>query len=268
MAGRSAFNDFDSRNFNKPLPTNPPFVAYLGNLPQGITQGDVENIFNGTRFQIRNIRLVHDKETDMFKGFGYVEFVTLEHLQDALQMEVFIEGQKIKIDVASGKKNERSGFDRSNRGGPGGGRGGAPGSFNNNPGMRSRSDDFTQNAGFGNNFRNQNGGGMGGRSNFMDQPGGNRGGMNRFPESGSRDFNRPNAQQFPGSRERRSEFDSLPAPPPADPGRPKLQLKPRSVKEPLNQLADSTQHTSIFGGAKPREEKLPLPDVVKKESPH
>lgn len=67
--------------------------------------------------QIRNVRLVHDKETDMFKGFGYVEFVTLEHLKDALQMEVFIEEQKIKIDVASGKRNERSGFDRGGRGG-------------------------------------------------------------------------------------------------------------------------------------------------------
>lgn len=68
---------------------------------------------------IRSVRLVHDKETDIFKGFGYVEFVTLEQLKDALQMEVFIEGQKIKIDVASGKRNERSGFDRGGRGGRG-----------------------------------------------------------------------------------------------------------------------------------------------------
>lgn len=63
--------------------------------------------------------MVHDKETDMFKGFGYVEFVTVEHLTEALQMEIFVEGQKVKIDVASGKRNERSGFDRSRGGGRG-----------------------------------------------------------------------------------------------------------------------------------------------------
>lgn len=69
--------------------------------------------------QVRSVRLVHDKETDVFKGFGYVEFVTLEHLTQALQLDVIIEGHKIKIDVASGKRNDRpGGFDR------GGGRGG------------------------------------------------------------------------------------------------------------------------------------------------
>ena len=30
---------------------------------------------------------------------------------------------------------------------------------------------------------------------------------------------------------------------------------PRSVKDPINALAASTQHSSIFGGAKPRDEK-------------
>jgi len=57
---------------------------------------------------------------------------------------------------------------------------------------------------------------MGGRSNFMDNPDGSRGGMNRYPDSGSRDFSRPNVSQFPGGSrggERRQDFESLPPPP-------------------------------------------------------
>ena len=38
--------------------------------------------------------------------------------------------------------------------------------------------------------------------------------------------------------------------------RPKLKLQPRTVKDPVNALADNLQQQSIFGGAKPREENL------------
>ena len=37
--------------------------------------------------------------------------------------------------------------------------------------------------------------------------------------------------------------------------RPKLKLLPRTVKDPVNQLADSMQQQKIFGGAKPRDER-------------
>lgn len=40
-----------------------------------------------------------------------------------------------------------------------------------------------------------------------------------------------------------------------DAGRPKLVLKPRTVKEPVNALAETKQAAAIFGNAKPREEK-------------
>ena len=56
-----------------------------------------------------------------FKGFCYVEFEELSDLISALELNngVVVEGSRIKIDVAEGKRNDR-GFDR--RGGRGGGR--------------------------------------------------------------------------------------------------------------------------------------------------
>lgn len=40
-----------------------------------------------------------------------------------------------------------------------------------------------------------------------------------------------------------------------DAGRPKLKLAPRTVKDPVNAIADTKQAASIFGEAKPRDEK-------------
>lgn len=41
-------------------------------------------------------------------------------------------------------------------------------------------------------------------------------------------------------------------------GRKRLELKPRTVKEPVNAMAESSKTSSIYGGAKPREEKLKM----------
>lgn len=41
-------------------------------------------------------------------------------------------------------------------------------------------------------------------------------------------------------------------------GRKRLELKPRTVKEPVNAIAESSKTSSIYGGAKPREEKLKM----------
>lgn len=92
----------------KPLPTEPPYLAFVGNLPQGIVQGDVKKIFPD--LMVKHVRLVNDKDTDLFKGFCYVEFETLPHLQQALELDGRINLDEadapLRIDVAEQKKVE------------------------------------------------------------------------------------------------------------------------------------------------------------------
>lgn len=37
--------------------------------------------------------------------------------------------------------------------------------------------------------------------------------------------------------------------------RPKLKLQPRTVSQPVNELASNLQSAAIFGGARPRDER-------------
>lgn len=99
----------------KPLPTEPPYLAFVGNLPQGIVQGDVKKIFPNQ--YVKHVRLVNDKDTDLFKGFCYVEFESLSDLKDALELDGRIAlddaDAPLRIDVAEQKKDRYDEIDKT-----------------------------------------------------------------------------------------------------------------------------------------------------------
>ncbi|KAM3963939.1 LOW QUALITY PROTEIN: eukaryotic translation initiation factor 4H1 [Aphomia sociella] len=313
MAGRSGFDDGNPRDFGggrralggRPLPSEPPYKAYVGNLPSGIIQGDINRIF--PNLSIKNVRLVMDKETDKFKGFCYVEFEYIDDLIKAIEMNgaINVDGNLIKIDVAEEKRNDRGGgFDRGRRdGGRDGGREGrgGGGGFRQGGGGGGRGmyDHFDavdrraprhQGGGFTHD-RERGGSGPGGPGGerWGERDGGPRGDRDsgrgsrgpseeprgaewgRMGRSGGPPASRAGPGPAPGGGSGgggggggsgggggapRRNFDDMPPSRPDTTGRPKLKLAPRTVKEPLNSLASTSQASSIFGGARPREERL------------
>ncbi|KAI1611040.1 translation initiation factor eIF-4B [Exophiala viscosa] len=95
-----------------PLPTEPPFTAHLANLSFDATQGDISDFFSDCA--VTNVRIVEDKMDRKPKGFGYVEFGTLDGLKAALALSGSnLGGRQVRVSVAEPPKDRDSSRDFS-----------------------------------------------------------------------------------------------------------------------------------------------------------
>uniref|UniRef100_A0A1E1XGC4 Eukaryotic translation initiation factor 4H n=1 Tax=Amblyomma aureolatum TaxID=187763 RepID=A0A1E1XGC4_9ACAR len=236
---------------SRPMPTEPPFTAFVGNLPDGVVQSDIDEIFHGIR--IKSTRLVRDKETDKFKGYCYVEFYDLESLKEALEFDsADLQGRSLRVDIAEGRRSDRGGGFGNRRGGPGGGggfdRGGGRGGGPRDGGPR---DGGPRDGGpprYGDRDRGGRPGDRGGfRGGFPDRPSD----FDRGPPGGGFQSRGPPRERRPGDNEefREPTSEELSA-------RPRLKLLPRTVRAPVCDVADTSSRSAIFGQAKPRDEKV------------
>jgi RNA recognition motif-containing protein len=82
-----------------PMPTQPPYTAHIGNLSFDATSEDVSDLF--VDCEVTSVRIVEDKLTRTPKGFGYVEFGSVEGLKKALAFQgTQMKGRNIRVSVA------------------------------------------------------------------------------------------------------------------------------------------------------------------------
>lgn len=84
-----------------PLPTVPPFTAFVGNLTFETDEDALRSFF--TDLQPTSVRLVKDQGKP--KGFGYVEFPSQDKLKDALNRNnTLFQGRTVRVSVAEARK--------------------------------------------------------------------------------------------------------------------------------------------------------------------
>jgi RNA recognition motif-containing protein len=93
------------------------FKAYVGNIPFDVSEDDIREFFGD--LQLKDVKIILDRETKRPRGFAFVEFENAEDLENAIENldQVEMDGRKIVVSLANEKKS----------GGKGGGKGGRNG---------------------------------------------------------------------------------------------------------------------------------------------
>jgi nucleolin len=169
-------------------PTN---TVFIGNLSFDIEEQTIRDTFAECG-NINSVRIATDRETGNPKGFGHVEFDTVEAATAAVALAgAMMNGRAVRVDFAGQRAERPGGFSprggRDSFGGRGGGRGGGFG------GGRGGGFGGGRGGGFGG---GRGGGGFGGRGGGRGGFGGGRGGGG----FGSRPEKKEGIKEFQGAK--------------------------------------------------------------------
>ncbi|TFK70285.1 RNA-binding domain-containing protein [Pluteus cervinus] len=90
-----------------PLPTQPPYTAFVGNLAFDLVESDLANFFQPLK--TKSIKIIKDR-TERPKGFGYIEFEDLAGLKEALaKTGSNFSGRTVRVSVAEPPKERQGG---------------------------------------------------------------------------------------------------------------------------------------------------------------
>lgn len=102
------------------LPRNPPYVAFLGNLPHQIMESELGSIMQDLfHVKVADIKIPEDKVTKQRRGFAYVYLSSVDDLMRVLEGSgrTNILGRRVRFDVAephqfsdSGRSSSASAF--------------------------------------------------------------------------------------------------------------------------------------------------------------
>jgi RNA recognition motif-containing protein len=99
---------------------------YVGNLTYGVTNGDLEKMFEPFG-RVESAQVIMDRDTGRSKGFGFVEMGSDQEAQAAIAAMSGKEVDGRQLTVNEAKPREDRGGGGGGRGYGGGGRGGSGG---------------------------------------------------------------------------------------------------------------------------------------------
>ncbi|GAA5957979.1 hypothetical protein JCM3765_006221 [Sporobolomyces pararoseus] len=117
FGGRDRYDDGRPQRAEVPIPTEPPFTCFVGNLTFEVIEPDLEDFFTG--LSVKSVRLVSGQDGKP-RGFGYVEFNTVDDLKNALSLSgQDLGGRVVRISVAeaqaarTGRADEATSWERT-----------------------------------------------------------------------------------------------------------------------------------------------------------